>query len=193
MEYTNMEALRRDCLDCTRCGLYAQRRNVVFGVGPAPAEVMFVGEGPGENEDRLGEPFVGRAGKFLDEMLYIIGLSRRNCYIANVVKCRPENNRDPLSTERDACSDWLRAQIQLVSPKIIVCLGRFAAYELISPDFRITREHGKWFQIDGTARMAMYHPSALLRSPEKRPETFRDLKSLQAKVQELCTNIQLEP
>jgi DNA polymerase len=166
---------------------------VVFGVGPAPAEVMFVGEGPGENEDIQGEPFVGRAGQFLDEMLYIIGLSRRNCYIANVIKCRPENNRDPLSTERDACSDWLNAQIKLVSPKIIICLGRFAAMELISPDFKITREHGRWFEINGTQRMAMYHPSALLRDPDKRPDTFRDLKSLQAMVKEYCPNTKLEP
>ncbi len=188
MEYTNWDALRADCMACTRCPLYETRHTVVFGVGPATAEVMFIGEGPGETEDLQGEPFVGKAGKLLDEMLYIIGLSRRNCYIANIVKCRPPHNRDPLSTERDACSDWLSAQIKLLRPKLIVCLGRIAAMEFIDPAFRITKEHGRWYEIDGTHRMAMYHPSALLRDPDKRPETFRDLKSLEAMVRQYCPN-----
>lgn len=192
MEYTNWEDLKRDCLQCTRCPLYVSRHNVVFGVGPENAEVMFIGEGPGENEDLQGEPFVGRAGQLLDDMLYIIGLSRRNCYIANIVKCRPPHNRDPLNTEQDACSDWLEAQIKLIQPKLIVCLGRIAAMSYISPDFRITREHGQWFEINGTKRMAIYHPSALLRDPSKRPETFRDLKSLQLMVKEHCPNTVLE-
>ena len=192
MEYQDWAALREDCMSCTRCPLYESRHNVVFGVGPEKAEVLFVGEGPGEHEDLQGEPFVGRAGQFLDDMLSIIGLSRRNCYIANIVKCRPPHNRDPLNTERDACSSWLEAQMKLLEPKLIVCLGRIAATELIDPDFRITREHGRWFSIGGTQRMAMYHPSALLRDPSKRPETFRDLKSLQAMVKQVCTNILLE-
>ena len=193
MEYTNWTDLRADCMQCTRCPLYVTRHNVVFGVGPENAEVMFIGEGPGQQEDLKGEPFVGPAGKLLDEMLYIIGLSRKNCYIANIVKCRPPGNRDPLNVERDACSDWLRAQINLIRPKLLVCLGRIAAMEYISPDFRITREHGTWHQQDGIWRMAMYHPSALLRDPTKRPETFRDLKSLQEMVRQHCRNIQLEP
>ncbi len=192
MEYQDWATLREDCMSCTRCPLYESRHNVVFGVGPEKAEVLFVGEGPGEHEDLQGEPFVGRAGQFLDDMLSIIGLSRRNCYIANIVKCRPPHNRDPLNTERDACSSWLEAQMKLLEPKLIVCLGRIAATELIDPDFRITREHGRWFSIGGTQRMAMYHPSALLRDPSKRPETFRDLKSLQAMVKQVCTNILLE-
>jgi len=161
---------------------------VVFGVGREDAEIMFIGEGPGEQEDLKGEPFVGRAGIFLDEMLSIIGLSRRNCYIGNIIKCRPPNNRDPLNTEQENCKDWLEEQIRLIQPKIIVCLGRIAAMQYISPDFRITKEHGIWYDMDGTRRMAMYHPSALLRDPSKRPETFRDLKILQKKVAELCTH-----
>ena len=192
MEYQTLSQLKNDCLGCTRCGLCQTRTNVVFGVGNEQAEVMFIGEGPGEQEDRLGEPFVGKAGIFLDEMLSIIGLSRRNCYIANIVKCRPPNNRDPLNTEQDNCIDWLEEQIRLIHPKLIVCLGRIAAMQYINPDFRITRDHGKWYDIDGTRRMAMYHPSALLRDPSKRPETFRDLKSLQAMVKEVCTSITLE-
>lgn len=192
MVYTNWEVLRQECLRCTRCPLYDTRHNVVFGVGPEDAEVLFIGEGPGEYEDLKGEPFVGRAGQFLDQMLSIIGLSRRNCYIANIVKCRPPGNRDPLNVEQDACNDWLEAQISLLQPKIIVCLGRIAALKYIGPNFRITKDHGKWFSIDGTLRMAMYHPSALLRDPDKRPDTFRDLKSLQGAVKQHCTHLILE-
>ena len=192
MEYQDFSSLKKACLSCTRCGLCATRHNVVFGVGPETAEVMFIGEGPGEQEDLQGEPFVGKAGQFLDEMLSIIGLSRRNCYIGNIVKCRPPGNRDPLNSEQDSCKDWLEAQIQLIQPKLIVCLGRIAAMQYIDPNFRITKEHGKWTQVDGTWRMAMYHPSALLRDLTKRPETFRDLKSLQAMVKEHCTNTVLE-
>ncbi len=192
MAYTNGTDLRRDCLGCQGCALAKTRRQVVFGVGPEDAEVLFIGEGPGEQEDIQGEPFVGPAGKLLDEMLFIIGLSRRNCYIANIVKCRPPGNRDPLNTEREACSGWLQAQIGLTRPKIIVRLGPIAAMEFISPEFRITREHGRWFEIEGTSRMALYHPSALLRDPYKRPETFRDLKSLQAMVAQRCTHTVLE-
>lgn len=192
MRYTNWNDLKRDCLSCTRCGLCETRHNVVFGVGPENAEVLFIGEGPGEYEDLQGIPFVGKAGLFLDDMLSIIGLSRRNCYIANIVKCRPPHNRDPLNVEQASCSEWLEAQISLLSPKIIICLGRIAAMQYIDPNFRITREHGRWYNIDGTQRMAMYHPSALLRDPAKRPETFRDLKSLQAMVRQVCTNTVLE-
>ena len=131
--------LERVCLNCTKCGLCETRHNVVFGVGPRDADVMFVGEGPGEQEDLRGEPFVGPAGMLLDDMLSIIDLSRRNCYIANIVKCRPPRNRDPLETEQEACIGYLRNQVALISPKIIVCLGRIAATRLIRPDFRITR------------------------------------------------------
>ena len=192
MEYQTFSELKNDCMNCTRCPLCETRHNVVFGVGPENAEIMFIGEGPGENEDLQGEPFVGRAGQFLDEMLSIIGLSRRNCYIGNIVKCRPPQNRDPLNTEQEACKPWLEAQIRLIRPKLIVCLGRIAAMQYIKPDFRITREHGQWFTVDGIPRMAIYHPSALLRDPSRRPETFRDLKALQAMAKSVCTRIIFE-
>lgn len=192
MEYTNWQSLQADCLQCRKCPLWETRRNVVFGVGPQDADVLFIGEGPGEQEDRTGVPFVGKAGQFLDQMLTIIGLSRRNCYIGNIVKCRPPKNRDPMETEQAACEDWLSAQIALIRPKIIVCLGRIAAMKYIDPDFRITRSHGQWFEKDGISYMAMYHPSALLRDPSKRPETFRDLKSLQQMVNRLCPDFPFE-
>ena len=181
--------LEQTCLNCTKCGLCETRHNVVFGVGPRNADVMFIGEGPGEQEDLKGEPFVGAAGMLLDDMLSIIDLSRENCYIANIVKCRPPRNRDPLETEQDACIDYLRNQVALIQPKIIVCLGRIAAMRIIRPDFRITREHGTWTQKNGVWMSAIYHPSALLRDLTKRPETFDDLLSLREKIKEVGANI----
>ena len=175
------------CNNCTKCALYETRTNVVFGVGMRSAEVLFVGEGPGEQEDLRSEPFVGRAGILLDEMLKIIGLDRtKNIYITNIVKCRPPKNRDPQSTEREACLDWLRSQFSLIEPKIVVCLGRIAAADLIGGDFKITRDHGRWFDINGAKHMALYHPSALLRDPHRRPETFVDLKELERVIKEIC-------
>ena len=181
-------ALEQTCMGCQRCALADGRHNVVFGVGSRDAEVMFVGEGPGENEDLQGEPFVGRAGKLLDDMLELIDLDRkRNVYIANIVKCRPPQNRDPLNSEQDACIGYLRNQVALIRPKIIVCLGRIAAMRLIREDYRITREHGQWVEKAGVAMTALYHPAAILRDPGKRPETFDDLKSLQAKIRQVCS------
>ena len=180
------EELQSACQSCKRCELFRTRTNVVFGVGPKDAEILFVGEGPGQQEDLKGEPFVGPAGQLLDDMLSIIGLGRHNCYIANIVKCRPPQNRDPLQTEQDACIGWLRMQTRLLRPKIIVCLGRIAAMKLIQEDFKITRDHGQWFEKGGIWFIALYHPSALLRDVSKRPETFRDLKTLQKKVREIC-------
>lgn len=177
--------LRDNCSACNRCGLCETRHNVVFGVGNEEADVMFVGEGPGEQEDLKGEPFVGPAGKLLDEMLCIIDLDRhKNCYIANIIKCRPPQNRDPLELEQDACIDYLRNQVALVKPKMIVCLGRVAAKRLIEPDYRITRDHGQWVQKNGIWMTAIYHPSALLRDVSKRPETFQDLLSIREKIRE---------
>ena len=175
---------------CTRCGLCETRHNVVFGVGNREADVMFVGEGPGEQEDLKGEPFVGPAGKLLDDMLSIIDLSRQdNCYIANIVKCRPPQNRDPLETEQDACIGYLQEQIALVKPKILVCLGRIAAQRLIDPEYRITRQHGTWVQRGGIWMTAIYHPSALLRDVSKRPETFDDLLAIRAKLREVRAEV----
>lgn len=182
----NWETLKNECLNCRRCGLCETRHHVVFGVGPQDAEVQFIGEGPGEQEDLKGEPFVGRGGKLLDDMLELIDLDRTKIYIGNMVKCRPPKNRDPLETEQMACAEWLQRQIALLQPKIIVCLGRISAMKFIKPDFRITKEHGQWFDIDGRRVMALYHPAALLRDPNKRPETFDDLKRLQAEIHSIC-------
>ena len=180
--------LETQCRNCRRCSLCETRHNVVFGVGRRDAEVMFIGEGPGEQEDLKGEPFVGRAGLLLDDMLACIDLDRTMVYIANMVKCRPPRNRDPLQVEQDACAGWLQAQIALIRPRIIVCVGRIAAMAFIKPDFRITREHGQWFDRDGVRYMAIYHPSALLRDPTRRPETFVDLKELQRQIRRSCEN-----
>ena len=152
------EALEHDCKNCRECSLWETRTNVVFGVGNQNAEVLFIGEGPGANEDAQGVPFVGR----------------------------PPENRDPLGVEQDACIGYLRRQVALLRPKIIVCLGRIAAMRIIKPDFKITREHGQWFEKNGFQMMAVYHPAALLRDPRRRPESFEDFKGLQQKINELC-------
>ncbi|MBO5917295.1 MAG: uracil-DNA glycosylase [Oscillospiraceae bacterium] len=187
MATLNWQELEQACMSCRNCALCEERTNVVFGVGPRDAEVMFIGEGPGENEDLQGEPFVGRGGKLLDEMLEIIDLSReKNIYIANMVKCRPPKNRDPLNTEQDACIGYLRNQVALLRPKIIVCLGRIAAMRIIKPDFKISQEHGQWFEKNGVWTTAFFHPAALLRDPRRKPEAFADLKALQTKIQQVC-------
>lgn len=184
------QTLKQTCTECTRCGLCETRHNVVFGVGNESADIMFVGEGPGEQEDLRGEPFVGPAGKLLDDMLSIIDIDRtQNCYIGNIVKCRPPRNRDPLETEQDACIGYLRNQVALVKPKVIVCLGRIAAKRLIDPDYRITRQHGQWVERNGVWMTAIYHPSALLRDVSKRPETFDDLISIREKLREVGSNM----
>jgi len=189
MAMMNWDNLEQSCMNCQKCALADTRHNVVFGTGPRTAEVMFIGEGPGEQEDLLGEPFVGRAGKLLDDMLELIDLDRKtNVYIANIVKCRPPQNRDPLNTEQDACIGYLRNQVSLIRPKIIVCLGRIAAMRLIKEDFKITREHGQWFEKVGVHMTALVHPAGILRDPRRRPEAFEDLKSIQAKIRQVCTH-----
>lgn len=186
MDWNALEAL---CKSCTRCGLCEKRNNVVFGVGNRQTDILFVGEGPGEQEDLKGQPFVGPAGWLLDDMLSIIDLDRTKCYIANIVKCRPPQNRDPLEIEQEACIGYLQEQIRLIQPKIIVCLGRVAAKALIREDFRITREHGNWTLKDGIWMTAIYHPSALLRDLSKRPETFADLLAIRSKRQMLDSEL----
>ena len=180
------DELQKECLSCSKCGLCSTRTNVVFGIGNREADILFVGEGPGEQEDLQGDPFVGPAGKLLDEMLCIIDLDRNsNCYIANIVKCRPPQNRDPAPEEQEACIGYLRNQVALLRPKIIVCLGRISAMKLIREDYKITREHSQWVQKNGVWMTAIYHPSALLRDVSKRPETFEDLLSIREKLKEL--------
>ncbi|MBO5495819.1 MAG: uracil-DNA glycosylase [Oscillospiraceae bacterium] len=183
------ESLKQECALCRSCSLWETRHELVFGTGNEQAEVLFVGEGPGEQEDRQGLPFVGPAGKLLDDMLAMIDLDRSRVYIANIVKCRPPGNRDPLGIEQEACRGWLDRQIALLNPRIIVCLGRIAAMALISPDFRITREHGRWYDVDGRRIMATYHPSALLRDVSKRPEAFMDLRSLRKEIKAVCDSV----
>lgn len=179
------DQLEDTCADCTKCVLSETRNNVVFGVGCKTADIMFVGEGPGEQEDLKGEPFVGAAGKLLDDMLSIIDLDRTHVYIANIVKCRPPKNRDPQPEEQEACIGYLRNQVALIKPRILVCLGAVAAKRIIDPGFRITREHGSWYHRNEMWIMALYHPSALLRDMSKRPETFEDLLAIREKAREL--------
>ena len=185
--FNNWEELKNACASCQKCELCQTRTNVVVGVGTPDAEVMFIGEGPGENEDLQGEPFVGRAGKLLDKMLTAVDLDRnKNIYIANIVKCRPPKNRDPKPEEQEMCIDWLRNQVKLIRPKIIVCLGRIAAARIIKPDIKITKEHGQFIEKNGVLMMAMLHPAAILRDPRRKPDAFNDFLILREKIKEIC-------
>lgn len=180
-----LELLKQTVLGCTSCRLSETRTNVVFGVGNPKSRVMFVGEGPGANEDLQGEPFVGRAGVLLDKLLLASGFSRtENIYIANMVKCRPPNNRDPAPDEVGTCIGYLREQIRIIEPLVIVCLGRVASQALITPDFKVTKQHGEFFTIDGRMMMGTYHPAALLRNPADKPAAFADLLALRDKLEE---------
>ena len=177
-----MQQLWEEASHCEACALCQTRTHVVFGTGVEHTKVMLVGEGPGENEDLQGEPFVGKGGKLLDKMLAVVDLSReKNLYITNMVKCRPPKNRDPLPQETAACIGYLRKQAQIISPKIIVCLGRVAACSLISPQFRVTQDHGKWVVKGSVHMMGTFHPAALLRNPSMKPAALSDLQSLRAK------------
>lgn len=182
--------LEKVCKKCEKCKLCETRTNVVFGVGNPEADVMFIGEGPGENEDLQGEPFVGRGGQLLDKMLKAVDLDRKkNIYIANIVKCRPPKNRDPEPTEQEECIEWLRNQVKLINPKIIVCLGRISAAKLIKPDIKITKEHGIFFEKGNFLMMATLHPAALLRNPNNKPAAFDDFIKLREKMEELGLKI----
>ena len=185
--YDTWDELKDACCKCTKCELCSTRTNLVFGVGNPNAEVMFIGEGPGEQEDLKGEPFVGRGGQLLDKMLAVVDLDRnKNIYIANMVKCRPPKNRDPKPDEQDQCINWLRNQVKLIKPKIIVCLGRISAMRVIKPDIKITREHGIFFERKGTLLMATLHPAALLRNPSNKPAAMEDFFKLRDKINEIC-------
>ena len=175
MEWNELEAL---CQNCTRCAIGKKRTNLVFGVGNRDADIMFIGEAPGQSEDEQGEPFVGLAGKHLDKFLAAVGIERKNVYIANILKCRPEGNRDPSPEEQDNCIGYLREQVKLVSPRLIVCLGRISAMRLIKPDFKITKEHGTFFKKGNFTITAVYHPAALLRDPSKNEDMYLDMKKI---------------
>ena len=184
------EELEETCRQCTKCALCESRTNCVFGVGSRTAKLMFVGEAPGAREDESGIPFVGAAGKLLDKYLASVGIVREDVYIANILKCRPPENRDPLPAEQDACIGYLREQVRLIRPKIIVCLGRVAAKKLIDPNYRITQSHGQWVCSNGVWMSAIYHPSALLRDLSKRPETFEDLIGIRDKYREVHAKLE---
>ena len=182
---TELEQLQEKCNQCHGCPLGDTRTNLVFGVGNPNADLMFVGEAPGEQEDLSGIPFVGRAGQLLDRYLYAVDIPRENVYIANILKCRPPKNRDPLPAEEDACIGYLREQVRLIRPKVIVCLGRISAMRLIKPNFKISQEHGQWFEKGNFLMTAVYHPAALLRDPRRREDMMEDMKKIRAKLDEL--------
>ena len=188
--YENCQELKKECFSCQNCPLGQTRTNLVFGVGNENAEILFVGEGPGENEDLQGEPFVGKAGKLLDKYLSVVDLDRnKNVYIANIVKCRPPQNRDPLPEEQEACIGWLREQTRLIKPKIIVCLGRIAATRLISPDFKVTRQHGQFIKKGNIYFMGTFHPAALLRNETQKADALSDFQNLREMIKVLEINL----
>ena len=169
------DALRQCVSDCTRCELAESRTQTVFGVGNRSADWMIIGEAPGAEEDRRGEPFVGRAGKMLDEMLRAIGESRDSVFIANILKCRPPNNRDPKPQEAAACRDYLERQIALVGPKIILAVGKIAAQNLLGSDEPVGRMRGRAYDLNGIPLVVTYHPAYLLRSPSQKRKSWSDL------------------
>lgn len=185
MEIKSLDEIRKECEGCRKCSLAETRTNVVFGVGNPHADIMFVGEAPGEKEDLSGIPFVGAAGKLFDKYLVAVGIPREEIYIANMLKCRPPKNRDPKPEEQDLCIEYLREQVRAVSPKLIVCLGRIAAMRLIKPDFRITAEHGIWFERGAFSICAVYHPSALLRDPHKKDDMLADMMEIKRRLDAL--------
>ena len=167
------------CNACDKCSLCKTKTNTVFGVGNKNAKLMFVGEAPGESEDMQGIPFVGAAGKLFDKYLSAVGISRDEVYIANILKCRPPKNRGPRPAEQDKCIKYLKGQIKLIRPKVVVCLGRIAAMRLISPDYKITKEHGTFVERGSFTMTAVYHPAALLRDPRKKEDMYTDTKKIQ--------------
>ncbi|MBQ7309063.1 MAG: uracil-DNA glycosylase [Clostridia bacterium] len=182
MESKKLEDIKTRCESCQRCELYKTRTNIVFGTGNENAKLMFIGEAPGQKEDESGIPFVGAAGKLLDKYLDAVDIPREDVYIANILKCRPPKNRDPKPEEEDMCIDYLREQVMAIRPKVIVCLGRISAMRIIKPDFKITAEHGKWFDKNGYSVCAVYHPAALLRDPRKKDEMLADMMAIKRRL-----------
>src|SRR5437588_9519819 len=171
-----LKIIREDIGDCTRCRLHKGRTNLVFGVGNVNAEIMFVGEGPGADEDAQGEPFVGRAGQLLNNMISAMGIKREDVYIANVVKCRPPGNRTPENDECDTCSPFLLRQIEVIRPKVIVALGAVAAKNLLAINDSLGNLRGRWYDFKGSRLLVTYHPAYLLRDPRQKKETWKDLQ-----------------
>ncbi|MDR1690023.1 MAG: uracil-DNA glycosylase [Clostridiales bacterium] len=179
------DELESACKSCAKCALCEKRKNVVIGTGNKQARIMFIGEAPGEAEDIQGEPFVGAAGKLLDKMLAAISLGRTDVYIANILKCRPPYNRDPSKEEQEKCLNYLRAQVALIKPKILVCLGRIAACVIIEENFKITRQRGLWFERKNYLLTATFHPSALLRDESLKKSAWEDFKAIKRRLNEL--------
>jgi uracil-DNA glycosylase len=178
IENDSLERIREDIGDCTRCKLHKARTNIVFGVGNPKAQLVFIGEGPGHDEDVQGEPFVGRAGKLLTQMIEAMGLRRQDVYICNVVKCRPPENRLPERDEITICSPFLVRQLAVIQPKVVCCLGACAAQTLLGTNQGISRFRGEWFDYRGTKLIATYHPAYLLRNPNAKPEVWKDLQKV---------------
>ena len=185
-----LDELEIKCKNCTKCDLCEGRTNLVFGIGKKDANIMLIGEGPGENEDLQGQPLVGRSGQLLDKFLASVDLSRdKNVYIANMVKCRPPKNRDPKPEEQDMCINWLREQFKIIKPKIVVCVGRISAQKLIDKNFKVTQQHGQFIDKNGTLFMGTYHPAAILRNPNNKEFAFADWLALRDKIDELGIEI----
>jgi uracil-DNA glycosylase family 4 len=176
----SLERIRADLGDCTRCRLHRSRTKIVFGTGNPRAELVFVGEGPGHDEDQQGEPFVGRAGQLLTQMIEAMGLSRSDVYICNVVKCRPPENRTPERDEIATCAPFLLRQLAVIRPRVIVCLGAVAAQTLLGFSGSISRIRGQWYDYRGARLLATYHPAYLLRNPSAKVEVWSDLKQVMA-------------
>ncbi len=176
------------CSDCHRCGLGSTRKNIVIGRGNIKAPLMFVGEGPGEQEDKQGLPFVGPAGKLLDVLLDALQFNKDQYYIANVVKCRPPGNRVPLDEEAEKCLPYLRNQVYLIRPEIIVCLGATAMKYIVSRDAKITQIRGNWIERKGYWIMPTFHPAALLRDESKKILMWQDMKKVKQRLDEICQN-----
>ncbi|HEV7240384.1 MAG TPA: uracil-DNA glycosylase [Thermoanaerobaculia bacterium] len=179
---SEFEALRAEALGCTKCRLAGTRRNVVFGVGDPNADLMFVGEAPGHDEDVKGEPFVGRAGQLLTDIIKAMKLSREQVYIANVIKCRPPENRNPEPDELDACRPFIRRQVELIQPKVIVTLGRFGLQSLTGKGYAISSVRGQWLDYNGIKLMPTYHPAYLLRTPAAKKDVWADMKKVMAEL-----------
>jgi len=180
-----LDELYRISKECHNCALGAGRANYVFGVGNPRAEILFVGEAPGAEEDRLGEPFVGRAGQLLNRILAAMKLKREDVYITNILKCRPPGNRDPLPEEAETCEPILFQQIRLIQPKIVCCLGRIAAQRLLQTNMSLGKMRDRWFDYHGTALLVTYHPAALLRNPEFKRPMWDDMQKLLKKLAEM--------
>ena len=174
----NIEKIKQICQKCQKCDLSKTRENVVFGEGPENSKIMFVSEAPGQEEDNVGKPFIGKSGKLLDKIFEESNINRKEVYITNIVKCRPPENRNPSPIEKKICINYLKYEYNIIKPKIIICLGKVAAQELISDNFKITKQRGIWFKRDDYIIMATYHPSYLLRNPNAINDVIKDFNNI---------------